>query len=236
MMASWDDAPSKIYIPLPCIKATGCGLTRWYSGGWDIVLDGLMGTFEWHSQRDICYYPCKMLKWNQNQELVLMTGSIQSYKDNASHLASSTHIYRCIYIYPCHVCITWTYYRIALRTYQLFPELAFVQEKSRRPKTMAMVPMMSHDVARCLIFHVPNTHIFYAAYKDMLYVPFCRCRPVTLRSSWMPWPSTKSIRWCSGPDVGPCHLVVGHPGGDRVGMWIWTFAYVCICHYLQICW
>lgn len=150
----------------------------------------------------------------------------------------AVHIYTdaYIYIYPCHVCITWTYYRIALRTYQLFPELAFVQEKSRRPKTMAMVPMMSHDVARCLIFHVPNTHIFYAAYKDMLYVPFCRCRPVTLRSSWMPWPSTKSIRWCSGPDVGPCHLVVGHPGGDRVGMWIWTFAYVCICHYLQICW
>ena len=50
-MASWDDAPSKIYMPLPWTKATGCGLTRWYSGGWDIVLDGLMGTFEWHSQR-----------------------------------------------------------------------------------------------------------------------------------------------------------------------------------------
>lgn len=61
----------------------------------------------------------------------------------------AVHIYTdaYIYIYPCHVCITWTYYRIALRTYQLFPELAFVQEKSRRPKTMAMVPMMSHDVS-----------------------------------------------------------------------------------------
>lgn len=181
-----------------------------------------------------------MLKWNQNQELLLMPGSrISSYKNNASHLASSTHIYRCIYIYEylymytCHVSITWTYYRIALCTYQLFPELAFVQEKSRRPKTMALWQwfpwclMMSHDVS----FSMYLTHTHTSSMQPIKAFYMClfeRCRPVTLRSSWMPWPSTKSIRWCSGPDVGRCHLVVGHPGGDRVGMWIWTFAYVII--------